>query len=194
MNPRILALPLVALCLAGCSKSNAPNSAQLNQPTESPSSAPAPVGVNDQVQQKLRELAGRGATDCGRHEMRAQAAELTTTSNCALSAAKDKKAFYVGYDMPGMTTAIAGNAQGKLFAVQLQGSGNGGQLDSGACPAELRVASSGRVTCFTPGSMSLNGNDPHAGMPVKPGAANPHGGMGLPQPMAPPPSSNTRKN
>ena len=149
--------------------------------------------VNDAVQQKLQELAGSGAADCGRHEVQAQMPELSTASDCALQAAKAKKPFFVGYDMPGMTTAVAGNAQGKLFAVQLQGSGTGAQLASGACPAELRVASSGRVTCFTPGSMSLSGSDPHAGMGVKPGGANPHGGTGIPEPMAPPPS-NTRKN
>jgi len=194
MNPRILAVTLIAVCFAGCSKPNPPNAASSNSAPATASTPAAPMNTNDAVQQKLRELAGNGATDCGRHEIQAQAAELTTASNCALDAAKSKKAFLIGYDMPGMTTAIAGNAEGKLYAVQLQGSGTGAQLNSGPCPAELRVASSGRVTCFTPGSMSLGGNDPHAGMGAKPGGANPHGGLGLPQPMAPPPSSNTRKN
>ena len=184
---------LLAMLLAGCSKPTVTNAGPSNSPAASQSSASAPV-ADDKVQQKLRELAGSGATDCGRHEIEAQAAELTTASNCALDAVKSKTAFFVGYDMPGMTTAIAGTSEGKLYAVQLQGSGTGAQLDSGPCPAELRVASSGRVTCFTPGSMSLSGSDPHAGMGTKPGGANPHGRLGLPQPMAPPPSSNTRKN
>ena len=194
MSLRILALALIALFLVACSKPNPPNAASTNQAATTPSSSAAATGVTDAVQQKLQELAGSEAMDCGRHAIQAQAAELTTASNCALGASKNKKAFFVGYDMPGMTTAVAGNADGKLYAVQLQGSGTGAQLHSGPCPAELRVASSGRVTCFTPGSMSLSGNDPHAGMGGKPGGANPHGGMELPQPMALPPSSNTRKN
>lgn len=150
--------------------------------------AAAPAPVNDAVQQKLQELAGSGAADCGRHDIKAQNPELTSASNCAQNAVKDKKPFFVAYDMPGMTTAVAGNAEGKLFAVELQGSGTGAKLDSGPCPAALRVASSGRITCFTPGSMSLNGNDPHAGMGVTPGATNPHASSAFPQPMAPPPS------
>ena len=181
----LLALILAASCLAGCSKSSSPSSTTSSTPSAAASS-PAPA--NDAVQQKLQELAGSGAADCGRHDIKAQNAELTSASNCAQDAAKDKKPFYVAYDMPGMTTAVAGNAEGKLFAVELQGSGTGAKLDSGPCPAALRVASSGRLTCFTPGSMSLNGNDPHAGMGANPGAASPHAGSGFPQPMAPPPS------
>jgi hypothetical protein len=192
MKPRILALTAI-LCLAACSKPKPPASSTSQSTTASPTTSTA-ASVNDLVQQKLRELAGNAAADCGRHEIQAQGTELTTASNCALNAAKDKKAFYVGYDMPGMTTAIAGNAEGKLYAVQSQGSGPAAQLESGPCPAELRVASSGRVTCFTPGSMSLGGNDPHAGMAVKPGTASPHGGRELPQPMTAPPSTETRKN
>jgi hypothetical protein len=192
MTSKFLTLVLAAGFLAGCNKSApAPRAASSGA---SQTSAPMTnVPANDAVQQKLQELAGGGAADCGRHEVQAQMPELTTASDCALQAAKAKKPFFVGYDMPGMTTAVAGNAQGKLFAVQLQGSGTGAQLASGACPAELRVASSGRVTCFTPGSMSLSGSDPHAGMGVQPGGANKHGGTGIPEPMAPPPS-NTRKN
>lgn len=180
----LLALILATAGLAGCSKSSSPSPATSSAQPGASSTAP----VNDAVQQKLQELAGNGANDCGRHDIKAQNPELTTASDCAQNAAKDKKPFYVAYDMPGMTTAVAGNAQGKLFAVELQGSGTGAQLASGPCPAALRVASSGRVTCFTPGSMSLNGNDPHAGMGANPGAANPHASSGFPQPMAPPPS------
>jgi hypothetical protein len=149
------------------------------------------------VQQKLLELSGTGAIDCGRHEIQAQNDELKKASDCALGAAKAKKAFYIGYNMPGMTNAVAGNSEGKLFAVQIQGSGTGAQLASGPCPGELRIASSGRVTCFVPGSMSINSSsgDPHAGMALDPrGKANPHPGLGIPEPMAPPPSANQRKN
>ena len=89
---------------------------------------------DDPVQLKLKELAGSGATDCGRLDVRAQNEQLTSASNCATKAAQEKHPFYVGYDMPGMSTGIAGNADGKLFAVQLQGAGTGAQLASGACP------------------------------------------------------------
>lgn len=180
----LLALILAAGCLVGCSKSSSPSSTTSSTPSAASSSAPA----NDAVQQKLQELAGSGAADCGRHDIKAQNPELNSASDCAQNAARNKKPFYVAYDMPGMTTAVAGNAEGKLFAVELQGSGTGAKLDSGPCPAALRVASSGRLTCFTPGSMSLNGNDPHASMGANPGAANPHAGSGFPQPMASPPS------
>jgi hypothetical protein len=162
-----------------------------------PAKVTTSAGSDDAVQQKLVELAGSGATDCGRHEIQAQNDELKKASDCALEAAKARKPFYVGYNMPGMTNAVAGNSAGKLFAVQIQGSATGSQVASGACPAELRIASSGRVTCFAPGSMSLNGagSDPHAGMAVNPGGkANPHSGLGIPEPMAPPPSANQRKN
>jgi hypothetical protein len=194
MNARILALTLIASSFVACSRPNPPNAASSSQGAPQSPPPAAATNASDAVQQKLQEIAGSGAVDCGRHEIQAQAPELTSASNCVLGAAKDKKPFLVGYDMPGMTTAIAGNAEGKLFAVQLQGSGTGAQVSCGPCPAELRVASSGRVTCFTPGSMSLSGNDPHAGMGGKPGGASPHGGMEIPQPMAPPPSTNTRKN
>jgi hypothetical protein len=190
-----LALIALAMFFTGCTKSQPPSAAA---PAPSSASLPESAPANDAVQQKLKEIAGSAAIDCGRHEIQAQMDELKTASNCALDAAKSKKPFYVGYDMPGMTNAVAGNADGKLFAVQLQGSGTGSQIASGACPAELRVASSGRVTCFAAGAMSLNsggGPDPHAGMALNPaGKANPHSGLGIPQPMAPPPSSSGKSN
>ena len=194
MKKSLLALSAVALCLSGCNKSSAPAQNASSAPM---SSAAAPTVANDAVQDKLKELAGSGAVDCGRHEIQASNDELKKASDCALDASKAKKAFYVGYDMPGMTTAVAGNGEGKLFAVDIQGAGTGAHLESGPCPADLRVASSGRVTCFKPGSMSLGsgGPDPHAGMAVNPsGKPNPHSGLGIPEPMAPPPSANTRKN
>jgi hypothetical protein len=193
MQKRNLTLIAIALCLSGCNKSPAP-SANATTPAAVQMSAPAPAPANDSVQQKLKEIAGNGAIDCGRHEIQAQNDELKTASNCVLEAAKAKKPFYVGYDMPGMTNAIAGNSQGKLFAVQLQGSGTGAQMASGACPGELRVASSGRVTCFVPRSMSLGapGADPHAGMAINPTAgASPHSSLGIPEPMAPPPATSS---
>jgi hypothetical protein len=192
MTKQNLTLIAIALTLSGCNKSPAPVARASNSastPAPAAMSAPA-TPANDSVQQKLKEIAGSGALDCGRHEIQAPNDELKTASACVMDAAKVKKPFYVGYDMPGMTNAIAGDAKGKLFAVQLQGSGTGAQMASGACPGELRVASSGRVTCFVPGSMSLGstGGDPHAGMALNPTAgASPHSGLGIPAPMAPPP-------
>jgi hypothetical protein len=45
----------------------------------------------------------------------------------------------------------------------------------------LRVASSGRVTCFAPGNMGSMGGG-HAGTSATPGMANPHGGGGTKSP------------
>jgi len=94
--------------------------------------------------------------------------------------------------MPGMSTGVAGSSEGKLFAVELQGSGTGAQLQSGACPAELRVAKSGRLTCFIPGTMGLNpsASDPHSGMQVN-GGASPS--RGIPQPFNTPPNAANTK-
>ena len=71
--------------------------------------------------------------------------------------------------MPGMSVGVAGSADGKLFTVQTQG----GALTSGSCPSALRVASSGRVTCFAPGDMgSMSGSHTAGSMPT--GTTNPH--------------------
>jgi hypothetical protein len=164
--------------LTGCQKSSAPSSSSSVRP-------------DDPVQLKLKELAGPGATDCGRLDVRASNEQLTSANNCTTKAAQEKHPFYIGYDMPGMSTGVAGNAEGKLFAVQLQGAGTGAQLASGPCPAELRIAKSGRATCFIPGTMGLTPTsaDPHSGIPMNSaGGANPQSGM-IPQPFAPPPKS-----
>src|SRR4029077_10224040 len=162
-----------AACMAGCKTSAPP------QPTS--------AKAGDAVDLKLKSLAGAGATDCGRLEVTARNDQLTGAINCATKAAQEKHPFYVGYDMPGMSTGVAGNSEGKLFAVQLQGSGPGAQVASGPCPADMRVAKSGRVTCFVPGTMGLNpsASDPHSGIAMNPaGGQNP---MGIPQPMSPSP-------
>jgi hypothetical protein len=178
MNKVLVLGVIAAACLTGCNKSS------------SPSSASAPKS-DDAVQRKLKELAGPGATDCGRLDVRASDQQSTGASTCATRAAESKHPFYVAYDMPGMATGVAGSSDGKLFAVQLEGSGTGAKLASGPCPAELRVAHSGRVTCFIPGTMGLNSSasDPHSGIAINPGAGNPQGGMGIPQPFAPAPNA-----
>lgn len=166
----------VAVCVSGCSKPSAPQSSS----STAPAAAAANPEKNDAVQQKLSNFAGTGATDCGRLSSQADEA-LKTASSCAMDAARAKHPFYVAYDMPGMTVGVAGSADGKLFTVQSQGSGD---VASGACPSELRVAPSGRVTCFAPGDMGSMGAGVHSGMSAPSGMANPHAGGGA---SGPPP-------
>ncbi len=137
----------------------------------------------DAVQQQLQQSAGNGATDCGRLQSQAPD-QLKKASDCALQAAQGKKPFYVAYDMPGMTVGVAGNSEGKFFYVSAQGGENGAAPDvkSGPCEADLRIAQSGRVTCFAPGSMGpAGGVNPHSGGGMSTGTQNPHeGGMMMP--------------
>src|SRR5580765_678950 len=106
MNRRILIGLAAAVCLVGCNKS---------------STSAAPSRPSDAVQLKLQELAGSGAKDCGRLDVKAANDQFKASSTCATNAADNKKPFYVAYDMPGMTTGVAGNSEGKLFALELQG-------------------------------------------------------------------------
>ena len=154
--------------LTGCGKASGPASASSPQMAVSSSANSA-----DPVQQKLLEYSGSGSTDCGRLNVQASMAQLKTASDCAMQASKEHHAFYVAYDMPGMTVAIAGNSEGKLFSVQAQGTGTARALTSGACPAQLRIASSGRTSCFAPGNMGSMGPG-HGSMSMSPGMANPH--------------------
>ncbi len=178
MRTTLVLFLVTAALLTGCKKSSLPSA----------SNAPA-----DAVQKKLQELAGSGATDCGRYKTQALE-QMKTASDCAMKAAQGKRPFYVGYDLPGLTIGVAGNSEGKLFAVQAQ-PGEQGQsagVASAPCPAELRIAQSGRVTCAPQGSMGMNmgGSSPHGGemsMPAT-GGQNPHGGaMPMPAPGTPNP-------
>ena len=151
--------------LAACSKAAGPvaSNAAASPAQKSP----------DAVQQKLQEYSEAAATNCGRLSIQAPADQSKTAADCAMQASQSKHPFYVAYDMPGMVVGVAGAADGKLFTVQSQGTAAGAALTSGACPSQLRVASSGRVTCFAPGDMgSMSGS--HAGAAMTPGAANPH--------------------
>ncbi|MFI5108974.1 MAG: hypothetical protein ACHP78_09025 [Terriglobales bacterium] len=188
MQKTLIILTVAAVCLSGCKKS------------ATPSGSTAKSG--DAVQQKLQELAGSGATDCGRLQSQAQE-HMKPASDCAMQAAQSKHPFYVAYDMPGLTTGVSGDAAGKLYFVQAEQPqdaqpGVRAAIQSSPCPSELRVALSGRVTCFAAGTM---GPGAHGGMPMPPsGAENPHGGMGLPpsgtpnphagKTAAPPPKKN----
>jgi hypothetical protein len=158
----IVTLLLALSCLTACSKQTAP--------TTSPNASSSPKAP-DAVQLKLQEYSGSAATDCGRLNVQATADQSKSAADCALQASQSKHPFYVAYDMPGMSIGVAGKADGKLFTVQSQGSGPSAALTSGDCPAQLRLAASGRVTCFAPGDMGGMGGG-HTAIP--PGMPNPH--------------------
>ena len=171
-NRCAMKIPLILLVvmltgLGGCNKSSNPSG----------SSTPIVSRPHDAVDRKLQEYAGSSASNCGRLDVVSAEAQAKTASECAMQASQGKKPFYVAYDMPGMTVGVAGNSDGKLFTVQSQG----GAVTSGACPSQLRLASSGRVTCFAPGDMgSMSGSHDAGSMP--PGATNPHAGQGAKPP------------
>jgi hypothetical protein len=176
MQKALIGIVIVALSLANCDKS----------PTPPVSSATS----GDAVQRKLQELAGNGATDCGRLKQQAveKPDQMEAASACAMGAAKKKQAFYVAYELPGLIVALAGDSAGKLFTVQQEQpgkapSGTAAELVATPCPSELRIAQSGRVTCIAPGSMggsSMGGATAHGGKSMSPGgSASPHGGMNM---------------
>ena len=161
---KISAVALILLLLFGlaCNKSSAPTSG-------------VAASKSDPLQQKLQDYAGASATNCGRLDVKATADQSKSASDCALQASQGKHPFFVAYDMPGMAVGVAGNADGKLFTVQAQGTGSSADVKGGDCPSQLRIASSGRVTCFAPGDMgSMSGS--HAAGSVPEGMANRHGG------------------
>jgi hypothetical protein len=176
MRYSLIILTIAIASLVACNKSSAPASVSA-KPADTARSA-------DPVQQKLQDLAGSNATDCGR--VRSQAPDLTQKAgDCAMKAAKDKHAFYVAYDMPGLTVGVAGNSDGKLFSVQADQADNPptgakAEVKGMPCPSDLRIAQSGRVTCMAPGTgMGASGANPHGGMPAASGE-NPHGGITMP--------------
>lgn len=167
MKNSALALILLAT-LTACNKSEPPSSNASRSSATSSSNSP------DAVQQKLQEYSGSSATNCGRLDVKATADQSKTAADCAMQASQGKHPFYVAYDMPGMAIGVAGNADGKLFTVQSQGSGPSAALTSGDCPSQLRIASSGRITCFAPGDMGSMGPGHGAGAAAIPGMENPH--------------------
>lgn len=147
-----------------------------NKPSSPSASSPSPsvttsTKAPDAVQQKLQDFAGSSATNCGRLDVKANADESKAASDCALQASQSKRPFFVTYDMPGMAIGVAGNADGKLYTVQSQGEGPSAAVTAGDCPSQLRVAGSGRVTCYAPGDMGMMGAG-HTAIP--PGMPNPH--------------------
>ena len=157
----VLIFPLCCLLVA-CDKPTTTSA--------TPGSSPA-VKVSDAVQQKLQDFAGYSATNCGRLNVKANADQSKAASDCAMQASQSKRPFFVAYDMPGMAIGVAGNADGKLYTVQSQGEGPSAAVTAGDCPSQLRVAGSGRVTCYAPGDMGMMGGG-HAAIP--PGTPNPH--------------------
>ena len=166
MRRQILVLAIACSFMCACKKSDTPGS------TAAPTTNP-----NDAVQQKLNEVAGNGASNCGRLQTQGSA-EMSAASKCAMDAIQQNRPFYVAYDMPGMTVGVAGNSDGKLFTVQSQTGGVG--LATAPCPAELRVAPSGRVTCYAPGTFPMGaGMGSHGGMSM-PSASGPNPHQGSP--------------
>jgi hypothetical protein len=149
-----------------------------NKPAPSPAASNSSPSISirtpDAVQQTLLQYSGANATNCGRFDVNTPADQLKPASDCAVQAAQSKHPFFVAYDMPGMAVGVAGNTDGKLFTVQAQGTGAAAAITSGACPAALRVASSGRITCFAPGDMGSMGGGHASGAMPPPGTANPH--------------------
>jgi len=181
---KALPLLLIAACLlTGCkSKSSAASS----------NAAGAAASADDPVQKKLLELAGSDAKNCGLLKSQGTS-EMDAAGKCAVEASKAKTPFYVEYQLPGMNVAVAGNAAGKLYTVQSQAGGAG--LVSGDCPAELRVAPSGRVTCYAPGTFPMGaGAGSHTSMPMPPamGMGSPHGGAGALPPGHPNPNQDQK--
>jgi len=178
MNKAVSFLCITTLLCVGCSKSS----------TSAPTAGVSPeytFATDSPVLKKLQELAGARATNCG--DLKSQAADqMNAASKCALQAVKEKRPFYVNYELPGMNVAIAGSSDGKLFAVQSQTGGAG--LVSGACPAELRIAPSGRLTCYAPGTFPMGaGAGSHSTMSMPPAMGgssgqNPHQGLAIPPP------------
>jgi len=160
MKNLLLLITIAGLMLTACSNKQQTTSAPASQ-SASPSKAP------DAVQLKLQEYAGSAATNCGRLDVHAQEAQSKGAADCAMQASKAKHPFYVAYDMPGMVVGVAGNADGKLFTARSEA----GSVSGGDCPSELRLAASGRVTCFAPGDMGSMGAG-HTAIP--PGMPNPH--------------------
>jgi hypothetical protein len=171
-----VALMISFSCLTACDKPTSP----ATSPNAAASSSPAASSTSksaDPALETLQQASGSGATDCGRLGISATPEQLKGASDCAMQANKGKHPFYVAYDMPGMTVGVAGNSDAKLFTVQAQGTGSA--VTSGDCPSQLRVASSGRLTCFAPGDMSsMSGS--HTAGPMKPGMPNPHAGGATP--------------
>ena len=179
-----IALVLLVACNsapAPTSKAAAPQPSATSGAAAASAEAPAATTSEGNVSTALQGLAGKDATNCGDIKTLA-GEEVGKAGDCAMSSAKNKKAFLVSYEMPGLSVGVAGNVEGKLFMAQSSEVAGKATTKSQPCPAELRIAQSGRVTCMPAGSMGVapGSDNPHAGgMPAVPGSSNPHAG-GMP--------------
>lgn len=201
----------VAICSGSCKKKEP----EPRQPkTESPTSAAVPASAttqsspNDEVTAQLQKIAGSNAKDCG--TVPGQRGDVQSASTCAMQSNQANTPFFVRYDLPvpgtKMAIATARAGDGKLYTLQYSDSGykeavTGSTLSQDKkiltmpCTAELRLASSGRVTCFPPQQNAGNITSPHGGgMAMPPHGTSPHGTMPPatgtnPHGSTPPPSS-----
>jgi hypothetical protein len=157
--------------LVGCNRNSGPKTLGGPVAQTSMQQETAPLKALDS---ELQKYSGTDAKNCGVLAVSATADQSKAAADCAVQSNQSKRAFYVAYEMPGMMVGVAGDTQGKLYTAQAQGGGSSWSQTSGNCPAQLRVASSGRVTCFAPGDMgSMSPN--HAAGAMTPGTPNPHG-------------------
>lgn len=173
--------------MTGCSKSSPSPTPSSSSSSSSTTSSSKP---KDAVEEQLQKSAGPGANNCGRVAgagASSSGTAIKAASDCAMQAANNRQPFYVAYDMPGLTVGIAGAADGKLYTIEAeppQGQPASGadpasfQVTASPCPATLRVAQSGRLTCQPMGGgmgMGMGGTNPHGGMAMPPSGTSPHG-------------------
>ena len=180
---KIALLTAIIAVLVACNSNPAPPTTATQPPSAAPATTPvatptASASTSSAIEPKLQELAGKDAKNCGDVKT-LSGPELSGASDCAMQAAKAKKAFVVSYEMPGLSVGVAGNDEGKLFTVQTsEQAGKAMPPSSMPCPSELRLANSGRVTCMPAGSMGVapGSGNPHAGgITTSAGAPSPHG-------------------
>ncbi|HTW30726.1 MAG TPA: hypothetical protein VMD76_03550 [Candidatus Sulfotelmatobacter sp.] len=155
---------LVVVSLTACNKSAV-------SPGGAAKSAPTDDAARNALVADLEKNSGDGARNCGTLAAHPTEDQSKAASDCAMQASQAKQPFYVAYEMPGMMIGVAGNAEGKLYTAHAEQTGSSWAQAGGNCPSELRVAASGRVTCFAPGDMGSMGGG-HTAIP--PGMPNPH--------------------
>ena len=104
---------------------------------------------------RLKKLAGSGATDCGIVGIWQPA---DAANNCALSAFRARKPFFVRHAFQGIDTlqvsGYAGDQKGDVYSVSfwsdLDADPDDGHLSVERCsrPVNLRIAHAGWLTCF----------------------------------------------
>ncbi len=114
----------------------------------------------------IRTLAGKDATDCGRVSVRG---DVKPATDCAMAAFRNRKAFFVRYSLQGIDSEVAVGvaltASGKAFGADFDSMGwntdglpkdyvlsAGNHIVTYPCPKPVlfRVTPSGRLSCFPP--------------------------------------------